>query len=431
MNFSSLPKRRPQVLRAVLGVAAGAAVAHSRRRDSPSGPNTSSRRCGSGTDRLTKRSCRSFLGLRDSRATGTRRRACRRCGPCSRRRSAGSSRTSGEREPRAAPARRRRGRASGCRGTAAHAGGRGRSRGSARPSRRRRALFGSFARRASRDRLGRGRSRPGRCAAGCAPGRRARSARRTAASAASRSGGKGDASHLRYFLSRTRRSSSSLPGSRIASTWSPAWSSVSSRRRSRPGRPRMTEISRDPLGQLEAGDALAGATASSCRSAPRRSRGSPCAARAGGSSSCSGTSCSMRAMIALRRADRRRDPEQVEVRLVARVVDARDHLRDAVLLPGDLADDHVVLVVAGDRDDEVRRARDAGPLEHEDLGRVADAAPGARTPPRATSKRSRRCSMSVTSWPMPRSVRATFAPTLPPPAMRTYIRTRPPERARA
>ena len=37
------------------------------------------------------------------------------------------------------------------------------------------------------------------------------------------------------------------------------------------------------------------------------------------------------------------------------------------------------------------------------------------------SKRSRRCSISVTSWPMRISERATFAPTLPPPATRTYI----------
>ena len=185
-----------------------------------------------------------------------------------------------------------------------------------------------------------------------------------------RNSGEGDAAHLGYFFSRTRRSSSSLPGSRIASTWSPTWSSVSESGISA-WPPRMTEISRDPLGQLEAGDALAG----------RR-----------------------RALVdlhlddlevllaqleqvdqlvlghlvldqghdRLRRAHGRRDPEQVEVRLVARVVDARDHLRDAVVLARHLADDHVVLVVSRDGDDEVRRPRDPGPLEHEDLGRVAD-----------------------------------------------------------
>ena len=33
--------------------------------------------------------------------------------------------------------------------------------------------------------------------------------------------------------------------------------------------------------------------------------------------------------------------------------------------------------------------------------------------------------MIVTSWPIRRSVGATFEPTLPPPATRTNIRTRP------
>ncbi len=70
------------------------------------------------------------------------------------------------------------------------------------------------------------------------------------------------------------------------------------------------------------------------------------------------------------RADGRRDAEQVEVHLVARVVDARDHLLDAVALAGELADDDVVLVVAGHRDHDARGPLDAGPLEHEDLGRV-------------------------------------------------------------
>ena len=41
-----------------------------------------------------------------------------------------------------------------------------------------------------------------------------------------------------------------------------------------------------------------------------------------------------------------------------------------VLLLGDLADEHVVLVVAGDRDHEVG-ALDAGALEDPQLGRVA------------------------------------------------------------
>ncbi len=63
-------------------------------------------------------------------------------------------------------------------------------------------------------------------------------------------------------------------------------------------------------------------------------------------------------------------PEQLEVLEVARVVDARDHALAEVLLLRDLADEHVVLVVAGHRDDEVG-ALDAGALEHPQLGRVA------------------------------------------------------------
>src|SRR6184192_3308927 len=72
-----------------------------------------------------------------------------------------------------------------------------------------------------------------------------------------------------------------------------------------------------------------------------------------------------------RRADRRRDAEQVEVRLVARIVDARDHLRDGVTLLRELADHEVVLVVAGHREDEIGRALDPGALEDEELRRVA------------------------------------------------------------
>ena len=68
--------------------------------------------------------------------------------------------------------------------------------------------------------------------------------------------------------------------------------------------------------------------------------------------------------------DRGLDPEQVEVGLVARVVDPGDDPLDHVLLFGDLADQHVVLVVAGHRDHHVG-ALDAGPLEHPELGGVA------------------------------------------------------------
>ena len=64
-------------------------------------------------------------------------------------------------------------------------------------------------------------------------------------------------------------------------------------------------------------------------------------------------------------------PEQVEVRLVPGVVDPGDHLRHAVALLGELADDEVVLVVARDREHEVGRPLDAGALEHEELRRVS------------------------------------------------------------
>jgi hypothetical protein len=68
--------------------------------------------------------------------------------------------------------------------------------------------------------------------------------------------------------------------------------------------------------------------------------------------------------------DRRLDPEQLEVLQVARVVAARDHPLDPVLLARDLADQDVVLVVAGHGDHEVG-ALDAASLEHPQLGPVA------------------------------------------------------------
>ena len=124
---------------------------------------------------------------------------------------------------------------------------------------------------------------------------------------------------------------------------------------------------------------------------------------------------------AARRRDRRRDPEQVEVRLVARVVHARDHLRHAVLLLRHLADDQVVLVVAG----QARRRCPAAGRCRLARGRRSRsrrrAGSGARTRARDGSKRSRRCSISVTScFRRLSSVRAKLAPTLPPPAMRMY-----------
>jgi hypothetical protein len=69
--------------------------------------------------------------------------------------------------------------------------------------------------------------------------------------------------------------------------------------------------------------------------------------------------------------NRRRNPEQLEIRFVAGIVHACDHGLDAVVLAGKLADDHVVLVVAGDGDHDVGRALDPRAFEHEELGCVA------------------------------------------------------------
>ena len=60
------------------------------------------------------------------------------------------------------------------------------------------------------------------------------------------------------------------------------------------------------------------------------------------------------------------------MRLVAWVVHARDHLLGAVALTRHLADDHVVLVVAGHGDQEIRRPPDPRPFEDEDLRCVTD-----------------------------------------------------------
>ena len=125
------------------------------------------------------------------------------------------------------------------------------------------------------------------------------------------------------------------------------------------------------------------------------------------------------------RRHRRRDAEQVEVRLVARIVDAGDHLLDAVALARELADDDVVLVVARDRDDDVGRALDARRARARRARSRRPCAPGARTRPRACRSASVRCSISVTSCPLRISVRARFEPTLPPPAIRTYISAAP------
>ena len=64
------------------------------------------------------------------------------------------------------------------------------------------------------------------------------------------------------------------------------------------------------------------------------------------------------------------DAEELEVLEVARVVAARDHALDAVLLARDLADQDVVLVVARHGDHHVG-ALDPAAVEHPELGAVA------------------------------------------------------------
>ena len=145
-----------------------------------------------------------------------------------------------------------------------------------------------------------------------------------------------------------------MPGSRIASTWSPTSSWVSSSGISAlPAR--TTEISRAPSGQLESADAL------------------PVAVRTLVDRHLDDLEVLLAQLEQLHepvlghlvldqphdragRGDGRRDAEQIEVRLVARIVDARDHVVDAVALAGELADDDVVLVVAGRRDERGRAA---------------------------------------------------------------------------
>jgi hypothetical protein len=63
--------------------------------------------------------------------------------------------------------------------------------------------------------------------------------------------------------------------------------------------------------------------------------------------------------------------EQVEMRLVARIVHTCDHLGNPVLLARELADHEVVLVVAGEGGDDVGRPGDPRALEHVDLRGIA------------------------------------------------------------
>ena len=222
----------------------------------------------------------------------------------------------------------------------------------------------------------------------------------------------------RYFFSRIWRSSSSLPGCRMASTWSPGLSSVYP-----------TAISALPSRITE------------MRRAPSGSRSFSTVVPAHGRRLVDLHLDDLQVLLAQleqvhevvlghlvldeaedagRRAHGGRDAEQVEVRLVARIVDARDHLRHAVLLLGDLGDHEVVLVVAGQGEHEIGRPLDARLLEDEELGRVA----------------LHRLVLELGLEPLvavaillddrrlvavAQQVRMTLAPALPPPAISTYI----------
>ena len=118
--------------------------------------------------------------------------------------------------------------------------------------------------------------------------------------------------------------------------------------------------------------------------------------------------------------DRRLDAEQLEVLEVARVVAARDHALDAVLLARDLADQDVVLVVAGHRDHEVG-ALDAGALEHPQLRAVAVLGAVLELLLDDAEARAGRTRSAVISCRLAISSRARFQPTLPAPTMTTYI----------
>ena len=99
-----------------------------------------------------------------------------------------------------------------------------------------------------------------------------------------------------------------------------------------------------------------------------------------------------------RRADELVDAEVLEQRLVLGVVDPGDRPRDVEVVLGHLADDEVVLVVAGDR------RHDVGPVAA-GLAEVLALAAVVRDDDRAdlvgdlVGARPRSFSMSTTSWP--------------------------------
>ena len=162
--------------------------------------------------------------------------------------------------------------------------------------------------------------------------------------------------------------SSSRPGSSTTSTSSPASTTVSALG-TKPLPSRSTEITSAPSGSVEVGHALA---------RRRRVLGDhelddlePLLGQVEQVDEAVARHLVLdQAQDQVGRRDRRLDAEQLEVLEVPRVVDAGDDPLAEVLLLGDLADQQVVLVVAGDGHHEVG-ALDAGALEHPQLGRVA------------------------------------------------------------
>ena len=230
----------------------------------------------------------------------------------------------------------------------------------------------------------------------------------------------------RSACSRARRSASSSPVRAIASTWSPGRTIVSGPAMS-DAPARSTAIRRAPSGSAISDTRRCATSSPSCTSTTSRpSRRSS----SSGTSSWSGSSCSIRRMIDVVAHTDGRDPEQVEELVVAGIVDARDHALDAVALARDLAHDDVVLVVAGHGHDQLG-ALDAAALEHHAARSRRRAGRRARAPPRAGGSASADCSITVTSWRICSSSCARLRPTLPPPAMRMYIRSPPYARARS
>ena len=121
-------------------------------------------------------------------------------------------------------------------------------------------------------------------------------------------------------------------------------------------------------------------------------------------------------------------PSRSKCGAVPRVVDPGDDPVDVVLLLRDLADQDVVLVVAGDGDHHLGPA-DAGPIEDPEFGCVAVLDVVLEFLLDQPGSGLREFSISVTSWPCPRSSRVRLTPTLPAPTTIRYMAQPPPPAA--